>query len=44
MRETFSPKVWNDAFLAALAMTAGFDLVTFDKGFAQYAGLRFTIL
>ena len=43
-RETFSTKVWTDAFLAAFASTAGFDLVTFDKGFAQYADLRFTIL
>ncbi len=43
-RQVFSPKVWNDAFLAAFARTADFELVTFDKGFAQYTDLRCTIL
>ena len=41
---SFSPKVWNDAFLAAFAVTADFDFITFDKGFTQYANLRCTIL
>ncbi len=41
---TFSPNVWNDAYLAALAMTGGYELVTFDKGFARYAGLMHTRL
>ena len=41
---SFSPKVWNDAFLAAFARAAGHELVTFDKGFAQYSGLSCTIL
>jgi toxin-antitoxin system PIN domain toxin len=40
----FSPKVWNDAYLAALAHAAGFELVTFDKGFAQYKNVNCTIL
>ena len=43
-RQSFSPKVWNDAFLAAFARAAGHELVTFDKGFAQYSGLSSTIL
>jgi hypothetical protein len=30
-----SPKVWNDAYLAAFAQAADFELVTFDRGFAQ---------
>ena len=43
-RRTFSPKVWNDAFLAAFAWTANLELAAFDKGFAQYADLKCTIL
>ena len=35
-RSSFSPKVWNDAYLAAFARAAGFELVTFDRGFAQF--------
>ena len=34
----------NDAFLAACARTANLELATFDKGFAQYADLKCTIL
>ena len=40
--QTFSPKVWNDAYLAAFARAAGLTIltmVTFDGGFAQFAGL-----
>ena len=40
----FSPKVWNDAYLAAFAQAAGYGLVTFDRGFAQFAGLGCNIL
>ena len=39
-RRTFSPKVWNDAFLAAFAKAAAFEIVTFDKGFSQFKGVR----
>jgi len=42
--QSFSPKVWNDAYLAAFARAADFELVTFDMGFAQYANVRCTIL
>ena len=42
--QTFSPKVWNDAFLAAFAQAAGYELITFDKGFSRYADLNCTIL
>lgn len=41
---TFSPKVWTDAYLAAFGQAAGFEIVTFDQGFAQYANLHRTIL
>src|SRR5205807_941673 len=41
---TFSPHVWNDAFLAAFALAGNYEVVTFDKGFARYPGLKSTIL
>ena len=40
----FSPKVWNDAYLAAFARTIDFAVITLDKGFSQYNDLRLTIL
>lgn len=40
----FSPKAWNDAYLAAFARTGGFEVVTFDQGFGQYNDIRCTIL
>jgi predicted nucleic acid-binding protein len=42
--QTFSPKVWNDAYLAAFAKAANFELVTLDRGFAQYQHVRSKIL
>lgn len=41
---TFSPKVWTDAYLAAFAAAGGLEVVTFDRGFARFAGVRRTIL
>lgn len=41
---TFSTHVWNDAFLAAFSIAGGYELVTFDKGFARYPGLAYTLL
>lgn len=43
-RPQYSPNVWNDAYLAAFAQTAGFEIVTFDRGFAQYGGVGCTVL
>jgi uncharacterized protein len=43
-RGTFSHNVWNDAFLAAFAQAAGLEVVTFDQGFNQFAGLQKTVL
>ena len=40
----FSPKVWNDAYIAAFAAAGGFEVVTFDQGFAQFKLDRCTIL
>lgn len=41
---TFSPNVWNDAYLAALSVAGNYNLVTFDKGFTRYPGLTHTVL
>jgi predicted nucleic acid-binding protein len=40
----FSPKLWQDAYLAAFAMRAGFRLVTFDGGFRKFTGLDSLVL
>jgi predicted nucleic acid-binding protein len=42
--KSFSPKLWNDAYLAAFAVAGDLTVVTFDKGFAQFAGLAYRIL
>jgi toxin-antitoxin system PIN domain toxin len=42
--QSFSPQVWNDAYLAAFALAENLEVITFDKGFTQYTGLRLTIL
>jgi len=42
--QSFSPKVWNDAYLAAFALAGQLQLVTFDKGFAQYKNVNCRIL
>lgn len=41
---SFSPNVWNDAYLAAFCVAGGYELVTFDKGFARHSGLVYTLL
>jgi toxin-antitoxin system PIN domain toxin len=41
---SYSPKVWNDAFLAAFAEAAGYELISFDRGFAQFTAVKCTIL
>lgn len=35
-RETVSPKLWMDTYLAAFAIMAGLQFVTLDRGFQQY--------
>lgn len=39
-----STNAWADAYLAAFAISADFQIVTFDKGFSQYRNLRYAIL
>jgi toxin-antitoxin system PIN domain toxin len=35
-----SPKLWQDDYLVAFALSAEMGLATFDRGFARYPGLR----
>ena len=35
-RETASPKLWMDAYLAAFAVTGGMTMVTLDRDFRQF--------
>ena len=39
-----SPKLWNDAYLAAFARLADYEVVTFDQGFSQFPRVKSTIL
>jgi len=39
-----SPKLWQDAYLAAFARAAKLHLATFDGGFQQFEALRLTLL
>ena len=43
-KESFSVKIWNDAYLAAFSKRAKFQLVTFDRGFRRYPGLSLKLL
>lgn len=43
-RRSFSPKIWGDAYLAAFARAASFDLVTFDKGLGHYRDVNVSLL
>lgn len=44
IRQSASPKVWMDAYLAAFAFTAGFALVTTDADFRDYQGIDLRLL
>jgi predicted nucleic acid-binding protein len=45
-RDTASPKVWMDAYLAAFAITGRLDFVTLDRDFQAYEphGLKLRLL
>ncbi len=36
-----TPRLWTDAYLAALAHTGGYRLVSFDKDYARFTELNF---
>ncbi|SGB17100.1 putative TOXIN VAPC41, CONTAINS PIN DOMAIN [Mycobacterium tuberculosis] len=44
VRQSPAPKVWMDAYLAAFALTGGFELVTTDTAFTQYGGIELRLL
>jgi toxin-antitoxin system PIN domain toxin len=39
-----SPKLWQDAYLAAFAIAAGLEFVTFDTAFRQFKSLDLALL
>jgi predicted nucleic acid-binding protein len=39
-----TPNLWTDAWLAALALTHGCEMVTFDKGFRSFKGVAVSVL
>ena len=43
-RNTASPKMWMDAYLASVAIAGKFQLVTTDRGFLQYGGLDVVVI
>ncbi|CAN5739294.1 type II toxin-antitoxin system VapC family toxin [soil metagenome] len=43
-RDSASPKMWMDAYLAAFAVGGGFTFVSTDRAFEQFAGLDLLIL
>ena len=44
LRDSASPKLWMDAYLAAFAVAGGLRLVTTDAGFSQFDGLDLLLL
>jgi len=44
VRSKYSPKVWNDTYLAAFALKSRLKISTFDKGFLNYKGLSLELL
>lgn len=44
IRDTHSPKLWMDAWLAAFAKASGFEMVTTDKAFKQFKGLQLGLI
>jgi len=44
LRDTASPKIWMDAYLAGFARAGGYRLVTTDTAFKQFTGLDLELL
>lgn len=44
LRDTASPKLWMDAYLAAFALAGGYRLVTTDETFRQFRGVDVELL
>jgi uncharacterized protein len=43
-RDTASPKLWMDAYLAAFALAGGYRMATTDAAFKQFRGLDLELL
>lgn len=43
-RDSASPKLWMDAYLAAFALAGGLTMVTTDRGFTQFSGLELLLI
>ena len=43
-RDTASPKLWMDAYLAGFSLAGGYRMVTNDSGYSQFEGLKLLIL
>ncbi len=44
LRDTASPKLWMDAYLAAFALAGRYRMVTTDTAFRQFSGLDLLLL
>jgi toxin-antitoxin system PIN domain toxin len=44
LRDTASPKLWMDAYLAAFALAGSLQIVTTDAAFKQFSGLDLVLL
>lgn len=44
IRDTNSPKLWMDAWLAAFAMRSGYQMITTDRAFSQFTGLDLLVV
>lgn len=44
LRDTASPKLWMDAYLAAFALAGGYRMATTDAAFRQFPGLDLELL
>ena len=44
LRDTASPKIWMDAYLAGFALAGGYRMVTTDTAFKQFTGLDLDLL
>lgn len=44
VRDSASPKLWMDAYLAAFATAGGYQMVTTDAAFRQFASLDLLVL
>ena len=42
--DTSSPKLWQDAYLAAFSRSAAIQIATFDRGFQRFADLSLILL